>query len=113
MAIMQDLSPALVRDGGTEVEAITVDITVKQMQIVCSTAYGPQENDSKEKKGKFWKYLEEDVKWAKIEGKGYILQGDLNAWLSQKLIPNDPRPQNMNGRLMEDFQRIGPWPILS
>ena len=103
LAIMQDLSPALVRDGGTEVEAITVDITVKQMQIVCSTAYGPQENDSKEKKSKFWKYCEEDVKRAKSEGKGYILQGDLNSWLSQKIIPNDPRPQNMNGKLMEDF----------
>ena len=49
LAVMQDLSPALVRDGGTEVEAITIDITVKHMQIVCSTAYGPQENDSKKK----------------------------------------------------------------
>ena len=102
-AIIQELSPALVRDGGSEVEAITVDINVKQMQIVCSTAYGPQENDSRGKKDIFWKYLDEDVKRAKFEGKEYILQGDLNAWLSQKIIPNDKRPQNMNGKVMEDF----------
>ena len=49
------------------------------MQIVCSTAYGPQENDSKQKKKLFWKYVEEDVLRAKSEGKGYLLQGDLNA----------------------------------
>ena len=61
LAIKQELSPALVRDGGTDVEAITVDINIKQMQIVCSTAYGPQENDSREKKENFWNYLDEDV----------------------------------------------------
>ena len=103
MAIMQELNPALVRDGGSEVEALTVDINVKQMQIVCSTAYGPQENDSRVKKDNFWKYLEEDVNRAKIEGKGYILQGDLNAWLGKNVIQNDPRPQNTNGKCMEDF----------
>ena len=57
----------------------------------------------KKKKGKFWIYLEDDVKRAKIEQKGYILQGDLNAWVSQKNIPNDPRQHNINGRVMEDF----------
>ena len=37
------------------------------------------------------------------EGKGFILQGDLNAWLGKKIIKNDPRDQNKNGKLMEDF----------
>ena len=103
MAVLQELKPALVRDGVELVEALTVDINVKQMQIVCSTAYGPQENDSKQKKKLFWKYVEEDVLRAKSEGKGYILQGDLNAWLGNKFIPNDPRPQNVNGKCMADF----------
>ena len=52
MAIMQELSSAFVRDGGDYVEALTVDITVKQMQIACTTAYGPQEKDSKDKKSR-------------------------------------------------------------
>ena len=73
------------------------------MQIACSTAYGPQEKDPKDKKHKFWKYLDEEAKKADMEGKGFILQGDLNAWLGQYIIPNDPRKQNENGRMMEDF----------
>ena len=70
MAIMQELSPAFVRDGGHYVEALTVDITVKQMQIACTTAYGPQEKDSKDKKSRFWDYLDEEAKRAEKEGKG-------------------------------------------
>ena len=103
LAIVKDLSPALVRDGGKNVEAITVDINVKKMQISCVTAYGPQEKDTSEKKEMFWQYLEEDAMRANNEGKRFILQGDLNSWLGNKLIPNDPRQQNDNGRLMEQF----------
>ena len=55
------------------------------------------------KESKFWQYLEEDAKRADTEGKGFILQGDLNSWLGKNIIPNDPRQQNENGRLMEDF----------
>ena len=102
-ACKRQLNPALVRDGGDEVEAITVDINVKKMKISCTTAYGPQKNDPKVKIDKFWQYLEEESKKAKLEGKGYILQGDLNAWLGSRIIPNDPRDQNKNGKIMEDF----------
>ena len=103
LAVLQELKPALVRDGGENVEALTVEIKMKQMQVICSTAYGPQENDSKHKKDLFWQYIEEDILRAQIEGKGYILQGDLNAWLGNKIIPNDPRPQNSNGKIMADM----------
>ena len=103
MAIERNLSPALVRDGGQNIEAITVDISVKKMQITCVTAYGPQEKEASEKKDMFWQYLEEDAIRANNEGKGFILQGDLNAWLGNKYIAKDPRKQNDNGRHMEDF----------
>jgi hypothetical protein len=39
MAVVQELNPALVRDGGKDIEALTVDINVKKMQISCTTAY--------------------------------------------------------------------------
>ena len=52
LANSQGLCPALVRDGSDDVEAVTVVINVKKMQIVCTSAYGPQENDSIEKKNK-------------------------------------------------------------
>ena len=103
MAIMQELSPAFVRDGGDYVEALTVDITVKQMQIACTTAYGPQEKDSKDKKSRFWDYLDEEAKRAEKEGKGFILQGDLNSWIGKEHISKDTRNQNENGKLMADF----------
>ena len=103
LAIEKGLSPALVRDGGQNIEAITVDISVKKMQITCVTAYGPQEKEASEKKDMFWQYLEEDAIRANYEGKGFILQGDLNAWLGNKYIAKDLRKQNDNGRHMEDF----------
>ena len=103
MAVKKELNPALVRDGGEEVEALAVDIFVKKMGIACITAYGPQENDLKGKKATFWRFLEEEAKRADIQGKGYILQGDLNAWLGDKIIAKDPRKQNENGKLMEIF----------
>ena len=103
MAFQKDLSPALVRDGGSDVDALTVDISIKKMQITCVSAYGPQEKGFSEKKDKFWQYLEEDAKRADNEGKVFILQGDLNSWLGKNIIPHEPRQQNENGRLMEDF----------
>ena len=103
LAVLQELSPALVRDGGEDVEAVTVVINVKKMQIVCTSAYGPQENDSIEKNTRFWEYLDEDAKSAENEGKGFILQGDLNSWLGKTHIKKDHREQNENGKLMADF----------
>ena len=103
MAISKDLSPALVRDGGVKVEAITVDIFVKKMQISCISAYGPQEKDSIVKKEDFWRYLEEEAIRSDSEVKGFILQGDLNAWLGNSIIKDDPRAQNKNGKFMEEF----------
>ena len=50
LAVLEELNPALVSDGGENVEALTVDINVKKMKIACSTAYGPQENDTLENK---------------------------------------------------------------
>ena len=87
MAILTELNPLLVRDGGVDVEALTVNISVKKMQILCNTAYGPQEKDPKiKKKEMFWQYLDEEAKRAEEEGKGFILQGDLNAWHGKKYI---------------------------
>ena len=55
------------------------------------------------KKDMFWQFLDEEAKRAEHEGKGVILQGDLNSWLGQKYIQKDPRKQNENGKLMADF----------
>ena len=36
-----NLSPVLTRNGGDEVEAMTVNIRIQKMNVLCCTAYGP------------------------------------------------------------------------
>ena len=50
ISAMRDLNPALVRDGGDHVESPTVDIHVRNITILCTNAYGPQENANISKK---------------------------------------------------------------
>ena len=38
-----------------------------------------------------------------MAGTGFILQSDGNLWAGNKIIPNDPRPQNRNGRMFPEF----------
>ena len=73
------------------------------MSISCTTAYGPQESADMKKKALFWNYLCEEATRANNEGKGFVLQGDLNCWLGSKIIPGDVREQNRNGKLFETF----------
>ena len=69
---------ALKLDGGDTVEALTVDLNVNKMSISCTSAYGPQENASFDKKRDFWQYLGDEAVRADEEGKGFIVQGDPN-----------------------------------
>ena len=100
---LTDLKPVRVRDGGTEVEALSVNITVQKMIIRCVVAYGCQESDIIVKKNRFWSYLDEDVSLAEADGAGFILQFDGNLWCGSGMIPGDPRPQNKNGKLFQEF----------
>ena len=71
------------------------------MTISCSTAYGPQENDIIRKKKIFWEYLSGVTVEAEKDGKGFLLQGDLKAWLGSKIIKGDNREHNKNGNMFE------------
>ena len=73
------------------------------MKIRCCVAYGCQETDSVDKKDDFWKYLDEEVGEATKTGAGLVIQLDGNLWAGSHIIPNDPRPQNRNGKLFEQF----------
>ena len=96
-------NPVLTRHGEDEVEALTVKIKLKKITISCTTAYGPQNNDLVQKKDNFWQYHNEEAKTADNSGEGYILQCDLNSWLGNDIIPNDPRYQNSNGKRFHSF----------
>ena len=103
LGCQQNLNPCLVSEGNEMVEAISVDIFIKNMKIRCCAAYGPQENDKTEKKEAFWDHLDKEVDEAEKSGAGFILQFDGNLWAGDGIIPNDPRPQNKNGEIFEQF----------
>ena len=105
---LKDLKPVWIKEGNDEVEAITIEINVKKLAISFTVAYGPQENDQIERKTKFWDYLDEEVIRSSQDGKGFILQCDSNAWLGPNIIPGDPRQQNKNGKLFEEFLNRNP-----
>ena len=94
-----------VKEGQNDVEALSVNISVKNMKIRCCVAYGCQENVANDKKDDFWTYLDEEVSEAKESGAGLIIQFDGNLWAGDKLVPNDPRNQNKNGKLFEKYQK--------
>ena len=91
------------REGNDEVEALSVEIFVKDMSIICCVAYGCQESDLIERKEAFWTFLEEEVMEADNTETGFILHMDGNLWAGKNIIPNDPRPQNKNGKLFKEF----------
>ena len=73
------------------------------MEITVTFGYGPQESASLVKKEAFWNYLREEAHRAASYGKGYVLQGDLNAMLEPHMIPGDLHSQNQNGKFFENF----------
>ena len=101
LSAIKELNPVYVCDGGEHTEAVTIDIHLKTMAISVTSAYGPQNNAPDAKKALFWKYLSEQAHRASTCGKGFILQGDLNAWLGSDLLLGDQKPQNQNGRLFQ------------
>ena len=99
----KELQPAWVREGDDQVEALSVDIFVKSMKIRCCVAYGCQETDLKERKDAFWNYLDIDVVEADNSESGFVLHFDGNLWAGEEIVPGDPRPQNRNGKLFQNF----------
>ena len=93
----------LVSEADGDIDAITIDINTKNISIACTSAYGPQMSASTETKTQFWDYLNSAALTARNAGKGFILQGDLNATLGSTIIPGDKNPKNENGRLFEQF----------
>ena len=103
IGVIDVLEPSLISEGNDNVEAITVEIWIEQFptRIVCG--YGPQESDSKQRKEKFWEYLNLEYHNAVKDGAGFILQMDGNLWAGNHIIPKDPNKQNHNGKRFEYF----------
>ena len=104
MAVAKELPSALLREGGDEVECITVQVEVGQQSLVFVCGYGPQLCASPARKEQFWDYLEREVQEAAREEKMIIIQMDGNSWLGGNVIPGDPNlTTNSNGKLFLNF----------
>ena len=92
-----------VSDEGEETEAVTIDIQVKYITLSVISAYGPQKSEPSEKITTFWPYLTKGRQRAKALGKGFVLQGDMNAWRGPSFIKGNSHEQNQNGKLFSNF----------
>ena len=100
---LHDLKPVLVRQGNDDVECMTVQITTGLTTFRCMVGYGPQKDDSPDRKQGFWNYLDQEVASANDQNIGLVIQIDSNCWAGNQIIPNDPNPQNVNGKLLQLF----------
>ena len=105
---LKDLNPIWLGDGEKDVEALSIKISVTNMDIRVVNAYGPQEYDDIVKKTKFWKYLDNEIFQADKEGNGCLITMDGNAWLGDKIIKDDPHKQNKNGEMLQHFLQRNP-----
>ena len=87
------------REGSDQVEALSVEIFLKNFKIRCCVAYGFQETELVDLKCAFWEYLDEEIIFAKQTNAGFVLHFDGNLCAGPEIIPGDPRAQNRNGKL--------------
>ena len=104
IGVTRDLPSALLREGGEEVECLTVQVEVGQQELVVVCGYGPQVTAPPDKKELFWAYLDREVEEAFREEKMIVIQMDSNCWLGGNIIPGDPnKTSNTNGKLFLKF----------
>ena len=103
LGIDKQFESVFVRGGNDDLEIMSVVFYINNLAVRVLVGYGPQENDSKEKKDAFWNFLDTEVVEAELEGQGLVIQFDGNLHAGQDLIKNDPNPQNQNGRLFMQF----------
>ena len=83
IGISKELESTLVREGNDQIEALVVHITIEKFPIRIVTAYGPQENETKEKREEFWNFLEEEATKAELLEHGYFTNGRKCTWWNQ------------------------------
>ena len=105
---VHDVEPVWISEGDNEVEILVIQIKIEDIFVRCVVGYGPQENDSKEKKLKFWSRLSKEVKDAQEMENAFILQMDGNLWAGKDIIPGDNHVCNQNGKMFRNFLQNHP-----
>ena len=69
---LDKIDPAFISEGYDVTKILVVEVKLYNMQVRCINGYAPQENDSKDKKQKFWNRLKAEVGDADKNGKAII-----------------------------------------
>ena len=102
-AVNQNLNPFEIESQNEEAEILVVQFQLEEMKVRLFNAYGPQEDDTFEKRVIFWQALETEIATAKRENCLILLELDANAKLGYNVIRHDPHPMSENGRLLYDL----------
>ena len=108
MGINKMFQSTILNCGDDDTEVMSVLVMVGSIPIRVLVAYGVQENASKEKKRKFWEFIEDEICQASNENQGLLIQMDGNLHAGEKLVMGDPNPQNQNGRIFMEFLQRNP-----
>jgi len=103
VAVHKSLHPVLVEEYSNEFELLVVEVKIKDKNVRIISGYGPQENLKKEERVQFFSTLEEEVKKAKLNEVGVLIQMDANSKLGPSIIKGDPHKQSENGKLLSDI----------
>ena len=108
LGVNKMLESTFINEGDDETEVMSVLVVVGDMPIRVIVGYGVQENATKEKKDKFWDFIDKEVSEAESLEQGIIIQMDGNLHAGNELIKDDPNPQNVNGKLFMQFLQRNP-----
>ena len=100
LGMHKSIQPVLISEYSETFEMIVVEIKAST-NVRITVGYGPQENITVSEIMPFFATLEEVIVSAKMAGKSVIIQMDANSKLGKNIIPNDPKAQSPNGKVLE------------
>jgi hypothetical protein len=103
LGVLKMFQSTFIKEGDDETEVMSVLVVVGDIPIRIIVGYGVQENATKERKEKFWDFIEKEVIQAELENQGLIIQMDGNLHDGPDLVKNDPNQQKQNGKLFMQF----------
>ena len=85
LGVSKMFESTFINGGNDDTEVMSVLVLVGDIPIRIVVGYGVQENASKEKKEKFWDFIEKEVIQAEQEEQGLIIQMDGNLHAGENL----------------------------
>ena len=61
IGVLNDLDPSWIGEGDDDVEVLVIEIWIEGFPIRLICGYGPQESDRRDRKDKFWDYINKET----------------------------------------------------